>query len=109
LAKNFKSAQTLTFPIAVLALIPMFVTMFKDFDTLPLGLKAVIFGIPFSHTMMAPRALLFDDYLLVISGIIYVTIFALVMIAIVVWVFKTDKIVTGSVGFKWKNVFKGFR
>ena len=104
MAKNFKSAQTLTFPVAILVLIPMFVTMFKDFDTLPIGLKAVIFGIPFSHSMMAPRALLFGDYLMVFAGIIYVTIFALIMIAIVVWIFKTDKIVTGTTRFRWKKI-----
>jgi ABC-2 type transport system permease protein len=100
MAKNYKSAQTLTFPIAVLALIPMFINMFKDFDTLPLSLKGVVFGIPFSHAMMAPRALMFDDYTIVFAGLIYVTIFALVMIAIVVWVFKTDRLLTGSISGK---------
>jgi len=106
MAKNYKSAQTLTFPVTLLALIPMFITMFKDFDTLPLALKAVIFGIPFSHPMMAPRALLFDEYLLVISGIIYVAIFAIVMIVIAVWVFKTDRLLTGSMNQKWQKFFK---
>ncbi len=42
-AKNYKSAQTLTFPVTILVLIPMFITMFKDFDTLPLALKALLF------------------------------------------------------------------
>lgn len=97
MAKNYKSAQTLTFPVTVLALIPMFLTMFKDFDTLPIALKGFLFAIPFSHPMMAPRALIFDDYLLVLGGIIYVSIFALIMIIIVVWVFKTDRLLTGSV------------
>ena len=97
MAKNFKSAQTLTFPVTILALIPMFMTMFKDFDTLPLALKAFLFGIPFSHPMMAPRALIFDDYLLVVGGIIYVLIFAIIMIIIVVYVFKTDRLLTGSI------------
>jgi len=106
MAKNFKSAQTLTFPVAVLVLIPMFVTMFKDFDTLPIALKAALFGIPFSHPMMAPRALLFDDYAMVIGGIIYVTIFAIIMISLVVWVFKTDKIITGSSGSILKKFTK---
>jgi hypothetical protein len=46
---------------------------------------------------MAPRALLFDDYLLVVSGIIYVSIFAVIMIIFAVWVFKTDRLLTGSV------------
>jgi ABC-2 type transport system permease protein len=106
MAKNFKSAQTLTFPITLFALIPMFMTMFKDFDTLPIALKAFLFGIPFSHPMMAPRALIFDDYILVISGIIYVFIFAVIMILIVVWVFKTDRLLTGSTNKKLKTLFK---
>ncbi|HVQ00003.1 MAG TPA: ABC transporter permease, partial [Candidatus Thermoplasmatota archaeon] len=95
-AKNYKSAQTLTFPITMLALIPMFLTIFADFDTLPLGLKIFTFAIPFSHPMMAPRLLLFHDYTLVIAGIVYVGIFAIIMISIVVWVFKTDRLITGS-------------
>jgi len=97
MAKNFKSAQTLTFPVTILALIPMFMTMFKDFDTLPLALKGFLFAIPFSHPMMAPRALIFDDYMLVLSGIIYVLIFSIIMIFIVVYIFKTDRLLTGSI------------
>jgi ABC-2 type transport system permease protein len=100
-AKNYKSAQTLTFPVTMLAMIPMFITMFADFDTLPLGLKILTFAIPFSHPMMASRALLFHDYTLVIGGIVYITIFAIVTISIVVWVFKTDRLLTGTTKFKW--------
>jgi ABC-2 type transport system permease protein len=96
LAKNYKSAQTLTFPVVIMVLIPYFVTMMKDFDTLPGALQVLIFAIPFSHPMMATRALIFNDYGFVIAGLIYVTIFAIVMISIVVWIFKTDKIITGS-------------
>lgn len=106
-AKNYKSAQTLTFPITMLAMIPMFITMFADFDTLPLAVKVLTFAIPFSHPMMASRALLFHDYTLVIGGIIYVAIFALVTISIVVWVFKTDRLLVGTTRFKWmKKMFK---
>jgi ABC-2 type transport system permease protein len=95
-AKNYKSAQTLTFPVTALALVPMFLTMFKDFDTLPLALKGIVYAIPFSHPMMAPRLLIFNDYTTVISGIIYVSIFAIVLISYIAWIFKTDKLLTGS-------------
>jgi ABC-2 type transport system permease protein len=105
-AKNYKSAQTLTFPITMLALIPMFLTMFTDYDTLPLGLQIFTFAIPFSHPMMAPRALLFRDYALVIGGIIYVAVFAIITIGIVVWIFKTDKLLTGITRFKWMKGLK---
>lgn len=67
---------------------------------------AFIFAIPFSHPMMAPRALIFDDYLFVLAGIIYVAVFAIIMISIVVWVFKTDKLITESI--TKLNIFKKF-
>lgn len=106
-AKNFKSAQTLVFPVTMLAMIPMFITMFIDFDTLPPVGKALVFAIPFSHPMMASRALIFNDYWLVIAGIIYVSIFAVVMILLVVWVFKTDRLLTGSTRKKRKVNLRG--
>lgn len=105
-AKNFKSAQTLVFPVTMLAMIPMFVTMFIDFDTLPFAGKALLFAIPFSHPMMASRALIFNDYWLVIAGIIYVSIFAVIMMLLVVWVFKTDRLLTGSTSSRLKKFFK---
>ena len=96
LAKNYKSAQTLTFPVVIMVLFPYFVTMMKDFDTLPGALQALLFAIPFSHPMMATRALIFNDYGFILAGLVYVTFFAIAMISIVVWIFKTDKIITGS-------------
>jgi ABC-2 type transport system permease protein len=105
-AKNYKSAQTLTFPITMLAMIPMFITMFTDFDTLPLAVKIFTFAIPFSHPMIAPRALLFHDYTLVIGGIIYVAVFAIITISIVVWIFKTDRLLVGTTKFKWLKGLK---
>ncbi|MGD9962317.1 MAG: ABC transporter permease [Thermoplasmata archaeon] len=95
-AKNYKSAQTLTMPITLLVIIPMFITMFKDFGTLPPVLQAVLFAIPFSHPMMAMRELMFDNYALVLGGIAYVTVFALVMVAVTVWIFNTDRLLTCS-------------
>jgi len=96
MAKNYKSAQALTAPITMLALFPMLLTLFTDFDTLPLGLKALVFGIPFSHPMMAPRALFFDNYALVIGGIVYTAVFSAIIIGLVIWVFTTDRLITGS-------------
>lgn len=97
MAKNYKSAQTLTAPVTMMAIFPMILTMFTDFDTLPLALKTLVFAIPFSHPMMAQRALLFGDYTLVIGGIIYVVIFSIVVIGLVIWVFTTDRLLTGTV------------
>ena len=99
-ASNYKSAQTLTMPVMFLAMIPMFVVIFKDFNTLPLPAQVVLFAIPFLHPMMAVRSLMFDDYALVIGGIVYVTVFAIVMIALAIWIFNTDRLLTGRIGRK---------
>jgi len=103
--KNFKSAQTLTFPITALAMIPMFITMFMDFDTSPMSIKVILFIIPFSHPMMAQRALIFDNYLLVLAGIIYSAIFAFITISIAVWIFKSDKLLVGRIKTDGKKKF----
>ncbi|MFO7772340.1 MAG: ABC transporter permease [Dehalococcoidia bacterium] len=110
-AKNFRSAQALIFPITALAMISMFTIMFKDFDTIPAVLRVFLFAIPFSHPMMAMRALMLDNYSLVIGGIAYAAVFTVVMIAIAVRIFNSDSLLTGSVrkGVGLKRLVWGFR
>ncbi|MDD3748475.1 MAG: ABC transporter permease [Candidatus Bipolaricaulis anaerobius] len=95
-ARDYRSAQTLLFPITAMAMIPMFLIMFKDFATVSLGLQAVLFVIPFSHPMMAIRALMFDEYPLVLGGIAYSAVFSAVVIALAVRIFKSDRLLTGG-------------
>jgi len=96
-AENYKTAQMLNFPVVLLAIVPMFLTMMKDFDTLPLLLKIVVFAIPFSHPMMAMRSLMFGNYTLVLSGIGYVAIFSVAMIWIIVRIFSTERVLTAKI------------
>jgi len=96
-AKNYRSAQALIFPITALALVSTFIVMFKDFDTIPAVLKVLVFAIPFSHPMMAVRALMLDNYPLVIGGIAYEAVFTVVMVGIAVRIFNSDRLLTGSV------------
>jgi ABC-2 type transport system permease protein len=95
--KNYKAAQSMTLPITMLALIPMFVLMFTDFDSLPAIGQALIFAIPFSQPTIAARALMFDNYTIVIAGIVYNAIFGLVTMFIAVKLFKMDILLTGRV------------
>ena len=61
ISKDFKSAQTLTFPLVALAVFSMLLTMFKDLSTMPTFLKIVVFAIPFTHAMTSVRNVLFDN------------------------------------------------
>lgn len=93
--KNYKAAQSMTMPITFLALIPMFVLIFSDFDTLPFVGQALVFAIPFSHPMIAMRSLMFGNSGIVIAGIVYEAIFASVTMFIAVSMFKKDIVLTG--------------
>ncbi|KAF2957114.1 ABC transporter [Thermotoga sp. Ku-13t] len=95
ISKDFKSAQTMTFPLVMLALFSMMLTMFKDFSTMSMAMRIVTFVIPFTHAMIAMRNVIFDNYSIVIYGNLYNFILAGVLLAINVKIFNSDRLITG--------------
>ena len=93
--KNYKSAQTMTLPITVLAIIPMIIFMFASWSSLGTGMQAVLFIIPFSHPMMIMQNLMFGNYLIVIAGMVYNIAFAIATILITVRLYKSDILLIG--------------
>lgn len=94
-AKNYKSAQTMTMPLSILAMIPLFVIMFSGWYNSGLGIQAILFAIPFSHPMMSMQALMYNDFTLVLGGIVYMAVFAIATILITVKLYSSDILVTG--------------
>ena len=84
----------------------MFATMFTDIDTLGLGVKAALLVIPFSHPIIAPKRLLFDDVGLVLVGIGYEILFAVAAVWLVIRLFDSDRPITGDAG--WLDRLVGF-
>ena len=104
--QDAKSAQTMAYPLTMIVLIPFMLSMFKDIETLPIGLKILIYAIPFSHPMMASKFLIFHDYMPVIYGIVYMAIFTAITMWIGVKLFSTDKVLTGRLSLNrtlWKK------
>lgn len=95
--KNYKASQMMTMPVTFLALIPMFITMFSDFETLPAAGQVLIFAIPFSHPMIAMQSLMFGNTGLVLAGIAYEALFCIVAMFIAVTLFKKDILLTGKI------------
>ena len=94
-AKNYKSAQTMTMPLSILAMIPMFIIMFTGWYGADGAIQFITFIIPFSHPMMAMQALMYGDMTLVIGGIVYMAAFAIVSILITVRLYNSDILITG--------------
>jgi len=99
ISKDFKSAQVMTFPITALAIFSMIVTMFKDFATLSLPLRVIIFAIPFTHPMLSMRNLLFGNNMFVIYGCFYNIVLAVFLITLITRIFNSDRLIVG-VSFK---------
>ena len=94
-AKNYKSAQTMTMPLSILAMIPMFIIMFSGWYGSGPAMQAILFVIPFSHPMMAMQSLMYGDLGLVFAGLAYMVLFSLVTVAITVKLYNSDILVTG--------------
>lgn len=107
--KSYKGAQTMTLPISVLAMIPMFVFIISDWSSLGTVTQAVMFAIPFSHPMMVMQNLLFGEFFLVISGLIYNTAFAMITILITVRLYNSDILLIGLGSTKLGRLLAKFK
>ncbi|MFA7253239.1 MAG: ABC transporter permease [Patescibacteria group bacterium] len=102
-AEDVKSVAGLTSPIMVLVMIPYFLTMFLDINSLPSTLKYITYVIPFSHVFLAAPNLFLHNYAGVIWGILYQLIWLIIAILIAAKIFSTDLIVTMKLNFSKKK------
>ncbi len=93
-----QAAQMLLFPLGLLVFVPFLAVILADFTALSLPLQAVLFAIPFTHPVMAPKQLMFGETGLVLLGVAYEALFAVGAIGLAVWLFNSDRLVTGSTG-----------
>jgi ABC-2 type transport system permease protein len=99
-SENVRGAQALVGYLYPIVFIPAMVLIYLDINTLPLAIKAVLFAIPYSHPIIASKAIVLGDYTTVIFGIIYVAIFTVVIMYIASRLFATEKILTAKLRFR---------
>jgi ABC-2 type transport system permease protein len=100
-SEDVRSAQSLVGNITPIIIIPALVLMYVDVNSLPLALKIFIYALPFSHPIIAAKAVVMGDYWTVVLGIIYVTVFTLVILYAASRLFATEKILTAKLKFRW--------
>jgi len=93
-AEDVRGAQSLLGFVYTPLLIPMFVLMFADINTLPLGLRIFLLALPFTHPILAARATVTGDYFTAVWGIGYVALFTLMILYLAARIFATEKILT---------------
>jgi ABC-2 type transport system permease protein len=99
-ADDIRGAQAMVGPLSILFIFPMIFTMFTDINSLPFPLSIILMAIPFTHAMLATNVAFTGNYIGAIAGIIYMTIFTIVVLYIASRLFGTEKILTAKLSFK---------
>ena len=102
-SENVRGAQALVGYIYPLIFLPAMALIYLDFNSLPGPLQAVFYAIPYSHPIIASKAVIAGDYLTVVFGIIYVAVFTVVIMYIASRLFATEKILTAKLMFSRKG------
>ncbi len=95
-SENVRGAQAMVGYVYPLIFIPSLALIYLDVNTLPLALKAVLYAIPYSHPIIAAKAVVVGDYGTVLFGIVYVAIFTIAIMYAASRLFATEKILTAK-------------
>ena len=105
---DIKSLQSYILPLTVVIMIPYFVTLFVDINTLPMIAQVGLYIIPFTHAFTAAFNLFVQNYTMIIIGFAYQAVFLVVMMTIAVKIFNSDKLFTlGQIFVRKPGVKKG--
>ena len=100
LAKDAKSAQTLTLPVMMCTMIPYMLSMVVDIKSLSPIARYIVYAIPFTHSFMSMENTMFGNMGIYVGGLIYQIVFLAVCMFIALRIFMSDRIFTMSLGGK---------
>ncbi|MCX6569011.1 MAG: ABC transporter permease [Candidatus Aminicenantes bacterium] len=103
LAEDFRSAQNMIMPLMFMVMIPYFISLFADINTVALPIKIFILAIPFSHPFLVPQNLYLGNYGMIFGGLAYMFIVFTVLVIFAARVFSSDKILTMKLRFGKKR------
>ena len=103
-SEDVRGAQALVGYLYPIVFIPALALIYLDINTLPLAVKAILYAIPYSHPIIATKAIVLGDYTTVALGIIYVAAFTVVIMYIASRLFATEKILTAKLKFKRRGI-----
>lgn len=103
LAEDFRSAQTMIMPLMFMVMIPYFISLFADINSVSLPVKIFILAIPFSHPFLVSQNLYLGNYGMIFGGLAYMLVVFIVLVGFAAKVFSSDKILTMKLRFGKKR------
>jgi len=102
LADDVRSAQSLLGLVFIPLVIPFIFSIFADANSLPIALRIVVYAIPLSYPILSINSIISGDYLTPSLGIVYLSIFTIIILYISAWFFRSEKILTAKIRFMRK-------
>ncbi|MEM3394124.1 MAG: hypothetical protein QXY79_03660, partial [Candidatus Methanomethylicia archaeon] len=99
-AEDVRSAQTLVGYLYFVMIIPMFVSIYTDLSMLPLPLQIVLYIIPYTYTLASPKAAMLENYGFLVIGIIYMTVFSIIILYVASKFFRSEKVLTAKISIR---------
>jgi len=103
LAEDLRSAQSMMMPLMFMVMIPYFISLFADLNTMSLPLKVFVLAIPFTHPFLVSQNLYLGNYGLIAAGLGYMLLVFAVLVVYAAKIFSTDKILTMKLRFGKKK------
>lgn len=102
-AEDAKSAQGVVAPLMILVMIPYFLTLFMDLNSLSPALRYIIYAIPFSHIFLAMPNILMGNHAFVLAGAGYMLVLFIFFVLLAAKIFSSDLILTLKLNFARKK------
>ncbi len=99
-SEDVRGAQSIVGYLYTIIMLPMFIVMFTDFNSLPLMARVILLAIPYTHPMLAAQTAFTGDYSTAFFGIAYVAIFTVALLYFAAKLFATEKILTTKLKFR---------
>jgi len=93
-AENVKAVQSLLAPLIVLIMVPYFMVMFVDIESLPTIAQVALLALPFTHPFLAAPNLFLGNVGAVIAGIAYQALWFIVLVIVAARIFSSDRLLT---------------
>lgn len=105
-ADNVRSAQSLLGILVLPIIMPMLVLTFADINILPSYLQFILYALPYTHTLLAIKAIFLGDVAVVVRSMIYISLFTMAVLYIAARIFTSEKVVTGRLFSRRRRIRK---
>jgi len=104
-AEDVRGAQSLVGLLYIPIMIPSFILMFTDLDMLPTTIRWLMLVVPYTHSIVASKALFLGRHLPVLRSVLYILLFTALVLYVAARIFSTERIITARLRrrIKWER------